>query len=245
MELIGCSNPGFSYTKNTINNIVELNKWIKSSAGLSPMTYKEMQGSIEQQKGNLDGSAIRMIIPFLRKAGVVKDELFEHAGNKIDFKDIFTEYGKCFMKYVDIYSQLRNEEDQEIESKLAGIFEKYVLIQYSYLIQKSQKVYGGIIQFLHKYRTIDKNEFFMLTTILENGEQVGSSRKLVNMVKSYRNNEIDNDNIEVTKNVNAYGYIMAFLRLYNIVIENNGVFRLNPKYENIFNEFLGEDKDDE
>ena len=151
MELVGCSNPGFSYTENTINNLNELIRWLDENVNSQPMTYKQMQESVEAKGGNLDGSAVRMIIPFFRKAGLVKDELFEHVGRDIDFSNIFTDSGKCFIQFLRVYISLRENDDEVIKKQLSQIFEKFVLIQYSFLIKKSQKVYGGIIEFLKKF----------------------------------------------------------------------------------------------
>lgn len=245
MELVGCSNPGLSYTENTMKNLDELNDWLELHKDSEPMTYREMQESVEKSGGNLDGSAIRMIIPFFRKAGIIKDEEFKEAGKKIDFSRIWTDSGECFMRYVRIYNQLKELEDPKIQRVLDKIFEKFVVIQYSSLIKKSQKVYGEIIEFFHKYKKIDKIEFFMLTTILDRGESVRTSESLREMVTEYRDGKIDADEIKIIRNVNAYGYIMPFLQPYHIVLKNGDSFRLNKKYEHVFDEFLREEEENE
>lgn len=233
LELVGCSNPGFSYTLNTLYNIIELIDWINDNRNIEPISYQAMQESISKRQGNLDGSAIRMIVPFFRKAGLVNNSNFQTKKQLIEIKTFFTYTGECFAEFLKIYVKYKDIEDATINIILNSIYEKFGLIQYSNLIENSEPIYGAIISFLDKFTTMNKKEFFILTTFLNDGANIETSNKLSKSIEDLRSGKICEE-INIIKHRNAYAYIIPFLKEYHIVLENENGIYLNKKFNDFF-----------
>lgn len=197
MELFGCSNSGFSYTPQYQADIVNLALWVNKNINAKNCDYKTIQSSG-------DASRIRMIVPFMAKAGLINPN-YSHG---IDLKDFFTIDGKIFV------NALMSIPTTDIEGRKQKIKE-FGYQQLSNLLKCEDEIYYQIVEFLLRYKSIDKVEFFIITTLKGKRTDIFDAEfdKLIGDKRS----GLRNDFIITNKNVNAYNYIIRILEDLGVI----------------------------
>lgn len=230
LKLEGCSNAGWSLTEFRKEQILKLYGWVENNKGRRK-TYKQIQEEIEATCEGLDSSKVRMIVPFLRKMGYIQSGGFEQKNALINLNDFFTQQGKAYIEYLKLSKKTSVLERKDINNKLSEIDTLFNIMNMINLVLNGEEVYIDCINFLKEYETMDKNEFFIMTTIRK--EYLGNeyTRELKRVITEYRNNKFNK--IEITKHANSYGYVKKFLIETNLLFEYNGNLKLNDKYSYI------------
>ncbi len=214
MDLVGCGCSGFKYTLKYKKAILSLYDWVCDSSESGEIEYQELQGKVARL-GISDESEIRMIVPFLVKADVIAADHAIRGGSKIRSliidDDFFTFHGQCFIQFLKIETIREEFEDDEISKVINRIYHKLSYFQYASLMESDEMVYKDIYDFVLKYGTMDKTEFFIMTTLRKMNEW----ESLDETVKKYRNDEIGE--IKIVKNVNDYQYITGLLNQYGVL----------------------------
>ncbi|MCE5220248.1 MAG: hypothetical protein LLF98_02990 [Clostridium sp.] len=228
LRLEGCSNAGFSLTEVRKEQILELSEWVNNNILNNDMTYKQIQNEIEKECIHLDGSKVRMLVPFLRKMGYVKNDGFEQKNSFIILKDFFSEEGKCFIEYLKLEKKIVLMERKDINKKIEEVNELFNIMNMINLVSNGEEIYIETLQFLKKYRTMDKNEFFFMTTLKGKYEGEQYRQMLDKAIRKYRDKAFKR--IEIVKHQNAYNYVKSFLIEANLVIQEDNLLKLSKKY---------------
>lgn len=214
MELVGCGCPGFRYTSKYKKAILALYDWIYSSGENGEIEYQEVQDRVAKL-GVSDESEIRMIVPFLAKADVIDAAHVVRGGSRIRAliidDDFFTFHGQCFIQFLKIETIREDFEDEEISKIINRIYHKLSYFQYESLLKSDEIVYKDIYDFINRYGSMDKNEFFIMTTLRKSDEW----ELLDAIIKQYRDDEIGE--LKIVKNVNDYQYITGLLNEYGVL----------------------------
>lgn len=228
LKLEGCSNAGFSLTDVRKEQILELAEWVVKHREDSKKTYKQIQSEIEKESEHLDSSKVRMLVPFLRKMGYVNNEGFEQKNSLISLKEFFTDEGICFVEYLKMVSKIILLDKNDIENKIKEVNGLFNMINMINLVNNGEGIYIDTIEFLKKYRTMDKNEFFIMTTLKKRHEGEYYIKMLDKAICKYRKGAFKR--IEIIKHQNAYNYVKSFLIETNLIIQLENSIRLNDKY---------------
>lgn len=228
LKLEGCSNAGFSLTDVRKEQILELAEWVVKHREDSKKTYKQIQSEIEKESEHLDSSKVRMLVPFLRKMGYVNNEGFEQKNSLISLKEFFTDEGICFVEYLKMVSKIILLDKNDIENKIREVNGLFNMINMINLVNNGEGIYIDTIEFLKKYRTMDKNEFFIMTTLKKRHEGEYYIKMLDKAICKYRKGAFKR--IEIIKHQNAYNYVKSFLIETNLIIQLENSIRLNDKY---------------
>ena len=236
LRLKGCSNSGFSLTEFRKGQILELSSWVYEHIKDEDKSYLQIQNEIEIASNSLDASSVRMLVPFFRKMGYINNEKFEHKNDKIVLNDFFTFQGRCFIKYLILTKEIYELQYEDINKKIAGVNELYNIVNIFNLNDRGEAIYLNCIRFIKKYNTMDKNEFFLMTTFQEKYSGDSCSEMVDKAIFLYRKNrEKYQKRIKIIKHENSFGYVKKFLMESNIVIQDKLVLKLNDKYAYIFN----------
>lgn len=236
MQLEGCSNPGLSFTYERKTQILEFYEWVNQNVDYEK-TYKQIQADIEINCNHLDGSKVRMIVPFLRKMGYISKES-EEKNILIKLEEFLTKDGKVFGEYLRLWDKISQIEDEKVLYEMKTINELFSTLSMLNLISNGEYLHLDIIKFLNKYDTMDKYEFFIMTTFQNLYDRKGKeyTNQLDNYITKYRNKEISE--IEIVKHENSFGYIKSFLLETNLVTEekinkNKKILKLNKNHKYI------------
>lgn len=229
MELRGCSGcSGFSYTDKYKKSIVDFYTWITKNRDLGIIKYQEAQELIESE-GICKNSETRMIVPFLIKVGVINKNVCKFNGSRLsalNTVDLFTKSGESFIQFLKIEMNRDLVENMHIKIHIQNIFEKFAMIQFHHLFNSDEEIYRQMVKYLIKYKTINKIEFFILTTILENGKYELLDEK----IQDYRNGKYKDEEFIIEYNQNAYSYISKLLLQYKLFYERDKNILLNEGY---------------
>lgn len=236
LKLEGCSNAGFSLTDVRKEQILKLAEWVIKHKEDSKKTYKQIQNEIERESEYLDSSKVRMLVPFLRKMGYVNNEGFEQKNSLISLSDFFTEEGICFVEYLKMTSKIMLLDKNDIENKIEEVNGLFNMLNMINLINNGEEIYIDTIAFLEKYSTMNKNEFFFMTTLKNKYEGEQYIKMLDKAICKYRKGAFKR--IEIIKHQNAYNYVKSFLIETNLIIQSEHSISLNYKYWNIINEII-------
>ncbi|MDB7985235.1 hypothetical protein [Faecalicoccus pleomorphus] len=232
MKLIlnGCSNPGLSYTEKYKMDIIRLYDYFLNLCPKEIYEYTKLQDLIEDQI-NIDGSEIRMVIPFLFKIGILSEENAIRGGKKlrkiIINDSLFTKEGLCFAQFLKIDKNKNSFNDVQKEI-VDRIFHKFGLMQFEKLRNGENLIYDDLLVFLKKYKTIDKNEFFILT----DSRKENKLNLLEDLVQKYRNHEVDG--IEIKHDPNAFQYVTKLLLQLGILKKNQEGFLVLTNLANMY-----------
>lgn len=235
MQLHGCSNPGFSYTNTYLENIVDADLWMQQNIDRE-ISYEEMQNEIDKLDLSLKSSALRMLVPFLVKAGVVNPDNFSKKRQFLDLKNFYTGMGRCFIDFLHAYVKvikLENSEELESRKQLNIMFEKFGFLQYIELLQSEDDIYTQIFKYLQKFKTIDKHEFFLLTTFRPKRDDK-IDEEFENIIRDKRQG--NNPDYEIVKHVNSYNYICRLLSSMGVLRPMEKCFVLNEDYSEYIQE---------
>lgn len=240
MELRGCSGcSGFSYTNKYKESIVDFAKWIYSNYDLGIVKYQEVQELIEEG-GGCKGSETRMLVPFMIKVGIIDKNSCEWHGSRlsaINTQNIFTKAGEAFIQFLKVEIDREKIPDNLAKDLIQGIYEKFAKIQFYHLFNSDEPIYKEMVQFLLDYGSMDEVEFFMLSTAMQDN----TTSNLRSLISRYRNQEYENEELNIAYNVNAYSYTSKLLIQYNLFLQSGKSIVLNPKYQLYFRRLM-EDK---
>ena len=222
-ELLGISNSGFSFTDTYLKDINSLIDYVNSNPN-EVTTYIGIQNSI------CDPSRVRMIVPFLRNISVIDDSLFEENNGQFVLKKLFTRSSKAFIKACEVHKLIVDLEDQEPKKKWRKMFRLILMEKYLHELCVKKPEYIEFIKFLLKNDSIDKFEFFVLTTMQFNGvRRLFSCNSIDDVVAKYRTYGIDETLYTYKTNINCYSYIMAVLCDFNVCAKSEKKFVLVNK----------------
>ncbi|MDT9025665.1 hypothetical protein [Rossellomorea yichunensis] len=223
----GCS--GFSYTPKYKQSFIDFFKWIEENDELGLIKYQDVQRSIEIAGGCSD-SETRMIVPFMIKAGIINRANCQWRGSrlhKINTRNLFTKSGECFIQFLKIEVKCEEEIENDLAiSIIQNIYEKFAKIQFYHLFYSEEQIYKEMVKFLFNYRTMNKEEFFMLCTAMQDNTMAD----LDNVIMRYRNREFGSEDIEIAYNRNAYTYTSKLLIQYNLFEQRGRDIELNATY---------------
>ena len=154
-------------------------------------------------------------MPFLAKVDVIDADHVIRGGTRIRSliidEEFFTFHGQCFIQFLKIETIRENFEDDEISKVINRIYHKLSYFQYASLMKSDEVIYKDINDFVVRYGSMDKNEFFIMTTL----RKLDEWESLDDTVKQYRAEEIGE--IKIVKNVNDYQYITGLLNQYGVL----------------------------
>ena len=219
MKLEGCSNSGFSYTEKYKKTILGFSEWINNQKSEMVISNSDLQQKMSEG-GVSDPSEIRMITPFLTKAGIIDTNHCiksstgtRTTGFRID-PNFFTKEGQYFLQFLRIEMLYGSIDNSEIRVQITKLMSLFGILQFKSLMKSEDQIYGDIYNFLERYSSYDKNEFFFVTHCRKNNLM----NSLDEYVTKYRKKEITH--IEYANNVNCFQYITRQLIQLGIVTEN-------------------------
>lgn len=230
MELVGCSCAGFSYTEKYKKAIVSFSEWVDCNINIGLIEYQQLQNLVAENGVSLQ-SEVRMIVPFLVKVGIINEANCIRGGSRIRAliinNEFFTHVGKCFVQFLKVELQKEMLPSSESRALVEKIFKQFSFLQFQNLLKSDEVVYRNIIKFLVKYQTMDKYEFFILTTLQEENK----NEMLDDIISKYRSGDIAE--LTIVGNVNAFQYIMNLMIQFGIVERTNIGIALTSEYKAI------------
>lgn len=215
MKVQGCSNSGLSFTNKYKNAIISIFNFVNTKCASGEYEYQQFQNVLSRETPSKE-SEIRMLIPFLVKAGIINADNVIRSGSRTKKLNVnstfFTDEGKCFIEFL-IIEQNQDKLTESQKKIITSIYNKFGLIIFKHLITSEDLIYKDIYEFLQNYGTIDKYEFFLLTDCRNNNHL----DKLNDYILDYRNGVITKEDIEIVKNQNAYQYVTTFLNQIGIL----------------------------
>ena len=219
MDLVGCGCMGFSFTHKYKKAIISFFEFITELGDIGIVSYQDLQTMIAN-KGVSDESEIRMIIPFLVKAQVISEKncIKTSTGTRIRQlvidNNFFTEQGIEFIKILKMEINKDISLDKEIILRIEKLYHKAGMVLFLSLCKSDDYIYRELFFFLKKYKSIDKNEFYILTNSIEKSKK----NKLEEIILKYRNGTIGE--LKITRNVNDWQYLIGTLQQFGIIEEN-------------------------
>ena len=108
---------------------------------------------------------VRNVSSFLRKMGYISNYGFEQKNSIIKLVNFFTIEGKIFIEYLKLGQIISLLDQEDISNEMKRIDELFSMISMLNLIFNGEEIYLDVIKFLKKYGHMDKNEFFIMTTL--------------------------------------------------------------------------------
>ena len=232
IQLYGISNPGFSFTHTYLLDIINLKKYVNKNKGKTNLTYADLQAQIDNP------SRVRMIVPFLRKIGIINNADFDEKNKPIDFNLFFTSEAKPFLKFLDVYSDDEmNYNNEELMLRVNKVLQEILSLYLNNLLK--EKEYKIITKYLIRLKSLDKYEFFFITSYeFNNVDNIMGYTNAIDLIEYYRNNKSIKSSFEFSSNVNCYSYIMQMLCNFNICKKIDDHFEI--KNEELVKNLIGE-----
>lgn len=224
------SNPGISFTKDVNEKILALYYYLNSNQNIQ-CSYQKFQENLINNN-IFTGSYIRSFIPFLYNTGMINNY-----NTGIDYNNLFTKNGLLYVKIID---NLKNAEQKNVDlPKLQTIKNDLLCMALNYMIDNNYKFadkYLDILNFVKNYRTINREEFYIMEYCIQNNLDY---KKYIEL---YRNDNksfdiyinTNNDEMLSYRSNNAFNYLIAFLseEQCNYVIKyNQGDYIINKNRE--------------
>lgn len=231
VQLYGISNAGFSFTHTYLLDIINLKKCVYINKGRQDITYADLQ----EQVGN--PSRVRMIVPFLKKIGIISENAFIGKDQLVDFEKFFSKKAKPFIKFLDVYSDPDVEYDNAyVMSKLRDIMHDIMSLYLKDLCKIIE--YRTILKYLLIFNTLNKYEFFFITTFEFNDvDDIMGYKNAGDLILFYRNNNNIENDFEFSNNVNCYSYVMQILCDFNVCRKKDSYFEVINR--EIINDAIG------
>jgi hypothetical protein len=228
-RLAGCSNAGMSLTLERKKQFLELFDFITNYKDSKLLSYQSLQILIENNTNSLDGSKVRMFVPFLKKLGFVYDHT-SGDGKQINLEEFFTKDGVAYATHVKMIFDISKINKPKIENQLQKNDELFCRLGLINLIEYGETVYLELLKLLCTFSSIDRTEFFIMTTLLNqfSGQDYIDNLKL--NINAYRNGELPKD-LHIEKHVNAFGYVIPFIEECGFISRFEG--RVKVKNKNI------------
>ena len=221
-SLTGIGNPGFSFTKTYLDDIVVLVNYVNSNIDRDDLTYKKIQSELN------NGSRIRMIVPLLKNMGIIDNVNFYSGRNGLlNMRYFFSRKAKPFLLLISIFEKLG---DDPVEfSKFYTVFRKVLNKEYLLNLCNEKNEYKTIIEYLVKYNHLDKNEFFAITTFVYGKWPNSLYANVDDWIIAYRNGDLSISDWQITNNVNCYAYMMQLLVDFNVCDKEDDGYSLCDK----------------
>lgn len=235
------SNPGISFTNDVNEKLLALYNFSIQKSNDS-CTYQQFQE--ELINNNLfSGSYIRSFIPFLYNAGMINDYT-----NIINFNNLFTKNGILYIKIIQNLKQV--SKNQLNVSELLNIKKNLLCMSLDFMIKNKYKFYSkylDILKFVKVYKTINREEFYILEYCIQNNLNYREYIDLNRREKDYFDIYIkaNNDEILSYRSNNAFNYFVAFLadgQCNYISKINYNDYQLNTDREIFLDSVLNEEK---
>lgn len=218
-ELLGIGNPGFSFTNIYLKDILKLVDTVKENSERIDITFVDLQEMTDNP------SRVRMIVPFLKDMGIISETNFVHKNQSIDLKNFFTEEARPFLLFLDIYREI-DTANIENNEKVRVVLNEVLHLYFSKLCKKKLE-YKIIFDYLRRYKSLDKYEFFVICTFEFNQvKMIENYTNASDWIDNYRNGNIDSSNYSFKSNVNCYSYIMNIFVDMGICKKNDNNFKL-------------------
>ncbi len=200
------SNPGISFTKDVNDKMISLYVYLNENKN-NNCSYQDFQKDLIE-KNIFSGSYIRSFIPFLYNTGMINNY-----NENIKYSNFFTKNGALYVKTIFNIKQ-GNDNNIDIE-KLVNIKNDLLCMSLDYMIKNNYKFYDkylDILKFVKEYKTINREEFYILEYCLQNNIDYH------NDIENYRSNnsydiyiKSNNEEILSYRSNNAFNYLVAFL----------------------------------
>ena len=200
------SNPGISFTKDVNDKMISLYDYLNENKN-NTCSYQDFQKDLIE-KNIFSGSYIRSFIPFLYNTGMINNY-----NENIKYSNFFTKNGALYVKTIFNIKQ-GNDNNIDIE-KLVNIKNDLLCMSLDYMIKNNYKFYDkylDILKFVKEYKTINREEFYILEYCLQNNIDYH------NDIENYRSNnsydiyiKSNNEEILSYRSNNAFNYLVAFL----------------------------------
>ena len=233
-ELLGISNPGFSFTKQYLSDTYSLLAYVSGHQS-ETTTYVDLQNSLDNP------GRVRMIVPFLRNMGIINASCFSRANSSFSLDNFFTNSSRPFIKAVESYSHIASLDDGEIEKRWRSMFNAILMERYLHTLCQNKEEYLAFIKFLLVHETIDKFEFFVVTSMTFNGtKKLFSLNSVEAVIARYRRAGIDPALYTYRTNVNCYTYMMQVLCDFDVCNKDNDNERFVIKNRERIEQLLGD-----
>lgn len=224
VELHGVSNSGFSFSDTYLKNISDLTEYVQENLE-KEVTYVDIQ----EYLGN--PSRIRMIVPFLKHLNIIDKKFFEVNNTKFKLKELFTDHGEKFKRVIEIYSLIKKLEGNEIaSSRWKELFRAILFHEYLKDLCINKKEYLIIIKYLLLFKTIDKFEFFVITSMeLNNIPNIFGHTNAKDVILQHRDSNYNSSNYIFKTNINSYSYMMQVLCDFNVCEKKDGYYKITDQ----------------
>lgn len=206
MEVTGINNPGWSFTEQRMRQINILFEFLSEKNESDVYNYKEMQREASKFNDQLNPSKIRMFIPWFERYGICnfnKDVKL--------YGQLLTDLGKSFSLFCPLYVQIiENEDRYSDEQNISAhqMFQSFIFKFFENIVNSDKGyIYKQIILTLEKHNHLTKDEFYLLTTMIERNKD---DLWLDENITKLRQGELSLDFTKI-ENKNAFNYIVPFL----------------------------------
>lgn len=200
------SNPGISFTKDVNDKMISLYVYLNENKNIS-CSYQDFQKDLIEKK-IFSGSYIRSFIPFLYNTGMINNY-----NKNINYSNFFTNNGILYVKTI---LNIKKGNDNKINiEKLVNIKKDLLCMSLDYMIKNNYKFYNkylDILKFVKEYKTINREEFYILEYCLQNNIDYHRN------IENYRSNnrydiyvKSNKEEILSYRHNNAFNYLVAFL----------------------------------
>ncbi len=104
--------------------------------------------------------------------------------------------------------------NKEIIFRIENLYHKAGMVLFLSLCKSDDYIYRELFFFLKKYKSIDKNEFYILTNSIEKSKK----NELEENILKYRNESIGE--LKIIRNVNDWQYLTSTLQQFGIIEED-------------------------
>lgn len=233
------SNPGISFTKDVNEKMISLYLYLKENEQ-KECSYQDFQQDLIE-KDIFSGSYIRSFIPFLFNTGMINNYTA-----LINYSNFFTRNGILYVKTIlNIKKASENNVDFE---KLTNIKNDLLCISLDYMIKIKYKFfekYLDILSFIKEYRTINREEFYILEYCKQNDYDYHKFIEINRNSPGYYDIYIKTNNDEILsyRSNNAFNYLIAFLaeeQCNYVKKANQSDYQINLKREKFIDSILSQ-----
>lgn len=197
MEIIieNCSSPGAHFSKNTNMVLMKIYNWIRENKEPN-LPFIDFRRRLEKEAGINDNNA-RNIYPLLKNGGLVE----YYPGSNLDSGHFFTNRGLAYLKALEtrdmiLQSDYSKRQKEEATVQVDEIMSTIVCQSLENLLANKELNYceslHWYLQFLGKFRKINKQEFALMVHTMNNEElcEVWEDN-IGKVIEQYRNQEAE------------------------------------------------------
>lgn|GEM_PF-5658550 len=236
---ISVSNPGISFTEETNNKLLKMKELLENLN--KKKNYLGLQ-ELLIQNGIFSGSYCRSFLPFLYNCGFTRSYEKEFHINQY-----FTKYGESYLKILKSISEINSDNNLSKKTEvLLQLYEARAEILKLALINMKKNnythfnLYKTFLEFIYKYSTINKEEFYINQFYIQKNEVVPEK-----IIRNYRNETIKlkevigKESSELLNN--PYTYCKGFLaedQCKLVIKDHNGNYKINESEIDFIKEII-------